>query len=156
MRSLVLLCTAAIALSAQQKLPGVTQTEFPKLVAAHKGKVVLVNFWATWCKPCRAEMPELAKLTQKLRARGFELVTVSSDEPAQEATAQKVLKEFGMTGPAYIKKTDDDDQFTNSVHLGWFGTLPALFLYDRSGKQVQSFVGETPLKDVEAAIAKLL
>jgi thiol-disulfide isomerase/thioredoxin len=147
----------AATLAAQQNLTPVNETGYPKLVASQKGKVVLVNFWATWCKPCRQEMPELSKLAQRLRSRGFELVTVSFDEPKQETTAVKVLKDEGMSGPAYIKKTTDDDQFTNTVHLGWFGTLPGLFLYDRSGKEVQAFVGETTqLKDVEAAIQKLL
>ncbi len=146
----------AATLAAQSKLTPVDQASYPKLVASHKGKVVVVSFWATWCKPCRAEMPQLSKLTQKLQGRGLDFVTISNDEPDKEAAALKVLKDEGISGPAYIKKVPDDDQFTNSVHLGWFGTLPGLFLYDRNGKEVKFFVGETPFKDVEAAIQKLL
>ena len=154
MKTLLLLSIAGTL--AAQKLTPVDQASYPKLVASHKGKVVLVNFWATWCKPCRAEMPQLSKLAQSLKARGFDLVTISNDEPDQEATAAKVLKDEGFSLPAYIKKVQDDDQFTNSVHLGWFGTLPSLFLYDRNGKEAKVFVGETPMKDIEAAIQKLL
>jgi thiol-disulfide isomerase/thioredoxin len=156
MKTVLLFGVMAATLAAQQNLTPVNETSYPKVVAAQKGKVVLVNFWATWCKPCRVEMPQLSQLTQKLRGKGFELVTISSDEPKQEATALKVLKDEGLTGPAYIKKVSDDDQFTNSVHLGWFGTLPAAFLYDRNGKEVGVFVGETPFKNIEAAIQKLL
>ncbi len=156
MMKIVLLCVMASILPAQQKLTPVDDAGYTKLVASHKGKVVMMDFWATWCKPCRAEMPELVKLSQKLRARGFELVTISADEPAQEAAALKVLKEDGVTGTTYLKKVPDDDKFSDSIDPKWGGALPALFLYDRTGKKVKSFIGETPIKDLEAAIEKLL
>jgi thiol-disulfide isomerase/thioredoxin len=153
----ILAVAALLSVSAYaQKLTPVTEAAYPKIVAAHKGKVVLVDFWATWCKPCRAEMPVLAKLSQRLAAKGFDLVTISADEPEQEAAAVKFLKEGGVTTPGYLKKTEDDDKFNASVDPQWQGAMPALFLYDRSGKKVRSFIGETPVKDVEAAVEKLL
>jgi cytochrome c biogenesis protein CcmG, thiol:disulfide interchange protein DsbE len=142
-------------LCAQSKLTPVDEAGYAKLVAAHKGKIVLVDFWATWCEPCRAEMPQLVKLEQKLRARGFELVTVSADEPEQEAAASKVLKADGVSGPAYLKKAADDDKFIGAIDSKWGGALPALFLYDRTGEKARSFIGETPMRDLEAAIEKL-
>jgi thiol-disulfide isomerase/thioredoxin len=141
-------------LAAQQKLAPVDEAGYSKLIAAHKGKVLLVDFWATWCEPCRAEMPQLVRLEQKLRARGFELVTISADEPEQEAAASKVLKADGVSGSAFLKKPADDDKFTAAIDAKWGGALPALFLYDRNGKKVRSFIGETPMKDLEAAIEK--
>jgi len=156
MKIIIVLASFAIFASAQPKLAPVDEAAYPKLVAAQKGKVVLVDFWATWCKPCRAEMPELVKLDQKLRARGFVLVTVSADEPEQEAAAAKLLKENNLSGRAYLKTPVDDDKFIDSIDPKWGGALPALFLYDRTGKKVRSFIGETPIKDVEAAIEKLL
>ncbi len=90
MMKIVLLCMLAAVLPAQQKLTPVDDAGYTKLVAAHRGKVVMMDFWATWCKPCRAEMPELVKLSQKLRARGFELITVSADEPSKEGAALTV------------------------------------------------------------------
>jgi len=143
-------------LAAQPKLTAVDESGYAKLVAAQKGKVVLVDFWATWCKPCRAEMPELVKLAQKLKARGFELVTISSDEPEQEAAAIKVLSANGVTGQTYLKRPKDDDKFTNAIDPNWGGVLPGMFLYDRAGKKVRSFIGETPTRELEAAIEKLL
>jgi thiol-disulfide isomerase/thioredoxin len=144
------------AVHAQSKLTAVDEAGYPKLVSGYKGKVLLVDFWATWCKPCRAEMPELAKLSKRLAARGFALVTVSSDEPEQETAAANVLKNDGITGAAYIKKPKDDDKFINAIDPKWGGALPALFLYDRTGKKIRSFIGETPTKELEAAIEKLL
>jgi thiol-disulfide isomerase/thioredoxin len=156
MRLAVGLCILAGFLPAQSKLAPLNEASFAKMVAAHKGKIVLVDFWATWCVPCRAEMPQLVKLAEKLRARGFDLVTVSADEPAKEAAALKVLAENSVAAPFYLKKVDDDDKFYNSVDTKWSGEMPAMFIYDRTGKRVRSFLGETPMKDIEAAIQKLL
>ena len=64
-----------------QPIPKINETSYPKVIAAQKGKVVLVDFWATWCVPCRKEMPEIAKLEAKLKAKGFVVVPVS-DVPA--------------------------------------------------------------------------
>jgi thiol-disulfide isomerase/thioredoxin len=142
--------------SAQSKLTPLNEASFQKTVAAHKGKIVLVDFWATWCVPCRAEMPQLVKLGEKLRARGVDFITVSADEPDKEIAAYKVLMENAVAAPFYMKKVADDDKFYNSVDTKWSGEMPAMFIYDRSGKRVRSFLGETPVKDIEAAIVKLL
>jgi hypothetical protein len=81
---------------------------------------------------------------------------VSTDEPSKEASAFKVLMENSVAVPYYVKKAADDDKFYESVDPKWSGEMPGLFIYDRSGKRVQSFLGETQMKDIEAAIQKLL
>ena len=87
LRSALLLSSLATALMAAPALVAVDETAFVKLVASNRGKVVLVDFWATWCKPCRAEMPELVKLEARLRTRGVKLITVSADEPEKARRA---------------------------------------------------------------------
>ena len=144
------------ALSAQSKLTPLDQAAYAKMVATHKGKIVLVDFWATWCVPCRAEMPQLVKLSERLRAKGLDFVTVSGDEPNKETAALKFLMENAVSAPFFLKKTPDDDKFYESVDPQWSGEMPGIFIYDRSGKRIRSFLGETPVKDVEAAIQKLL
>jgi thiol-disulfide isomerase/thioredoxin len=155
-RIIVAMLVAAGFLAAQPKLTPVNETSFAKMVATHKGKIVLVDFWATWCVPCRAEMPQLVKLAERLRARGVDFVTVSADAPEQEQAAFKVLMQDSVAAPFYLKKVADDDKFYDSVDSKWSGEMPAMFIYDRSGKRVRSFLGETPMKDIEAAIQKLL
>lgn len=138
------------------RLVPVDEAQYPALVAAQKGKVVLVNFWATWCSPCRAEMPLLAKLETRYRAKGLTLVTISADEPEDGARALQFLGTTGVSGPAYLRQTRDENRFIDAIDAKWSGALPALFLYDRTGKRVRSFVGESDIKDIEAAIRQAL
>jgi len=132
------------------------ESGFEKLVQSHRGKVVLYDFWATWCDSCRAELPQLVKLEAKLRARGFELVTISADEPEAVADAEKLVRRLAVPGAAYRREAKSDENFINAIDARWSGALPAAFLYDRRGRRVRSFIGETDVKDFEAAIAKLL
>jgi len=155
MRRLVIAVLAA-SLPSIGALTPVDESAFQKLVESHKGKVVVYDFWATWCVGCRAELPKLVALEAKLRGQGFELVTISADEPEQDADAEKFLKRSAVRGTLYRKQPKSDDQFINSIDVKWSGALPALFLYDKSGKKVRSFIGDTDMASVEAAIRKLL
>lgn len=136
----------------------ISETGFQKLVDSHKGKVVLYDFWASWCAPCRAELPQLLALQDKLRARGLKVVTISADDREHRAAAEKFIQMFRAEGPAYVKQAgnDDDDHFINAIDPKWSGALPALFLYDRAGHRVRSFIGDTDMRTLEAAILKLL
>lgn len=136
----------------------ISETGFQKLVDSHKGKVVLYDFWASWCAPCRAELPQLLALQDKLRARGLKVVTISADDREHRAAAEKFIQMFRVEGPAYVKQAgnDDDDHFINAIDPKWSGALPALFLYDRAGHRVRSFIGDTDMRTLEAAILKLL
>ena len=155
-RDLIPLLAAPLCRGGVPALPTVDEAGFRKLVDSARGKVLLVDFWATWCAPCRAEMPQLVKLSARLAPRGFRLVTISADEPEKDAAAAEFLKQYGAPKPAYRKQAEDDDKFINSIDPKWGGALPALFLFDKSGRKVQSFIGEVPMTDVEAAVVKLL
>jgi thiol-disulfide isomerase/thioredoxin len=144
------------ALAAGPKLAPVNEASYPKLIAEHRGKVVLVDFWATWCVPCRKEMPELVKLESRLRPKGIQLITISADEPENQPEAESFLSQYNVQAPAYIRRANDDDKFINSIDTKWSGALPAIFVYDKSGRKVKMFVGETSIKDVEATVNKLL
>lgn len=151
-----LLILALAGVLAAQPFHPVDEKSFAGAVAAHKGTVVLVNFWATWCGPCRVEIPLLARLEARLKPRGFVLLTVSADEPEDLAEARKFLKESGVGGAWYRKDSRDDDAFIRAVHPKWSGALPAVLLYDRQGRLAQTFFGETGFSVIEAAVERHL
>ena len=68
-----------------------------KTLADYKGKVVLLNVWATWCEPCRDEMPSMEKLYREFGPKGLVIVAVSVDDPGTEANIRAFVKEFGIT-----------------------------------------------------------
>jgi thiol-disulfide isomerase/thioredoxin len=152
---------AALVLAGALLAPGaaltpVNETAFPQMISAHKGRVVLVNFWATYCVPCRKEMPALVALAGRYKAKGFDLVTISADDPEQENQAKAFLDQNKVPAPVYVRRANSDDKFINSIDTKWTGALPASFLYDKSGKKAQAYFGEVDLKALEVAIQKLL
>ncbi|MEO7454861.1 MAG: TlpA disulfide reductase family protein [Gemmatimonadaceae bacterium] len=80
-------------------ITGVTIDAAPhaKTLADYKGKVVLLNVWATWCEPCRAEMPSMEKLSKEFAPAGLAIVAVSVDDPGSAQQIRDFVKEFGIT-----------------------------------------------------------
>ena len=152
----VILILLVVSVCGQQKLAPVDESGYQAILKSNAGNVVLIDFWATWCAPCREEMPLLSKLEVRLRDKRFRLVTVSADDREQEAAAIDFLKKSGVLWPAYMRVAKDDDKFISLVDPKWSGALPALFLYDRQGRLVKSFTGEAGLPAIEAAVRRIL
>ena len=98
-------------------------------VASMRGKVVLLNLWATWCGPCRTEIPELQMMRQKYAARGFEIVGVSVDESGPEAV-KTFVDEQKVTYPIAL---DPDSKLASIFQTS---VLPTSVLLDRNGRIV--------------------
>jgi thiol-disulfide isomerase/thioredoxin len=103
-------------------------------LAAEKGKVVLVNVWATWCGPCRFEIPELQKMHDQYAARGFKVIGVSVDE-GDAAGVKQFVADQKMTYPIVL---DPEGRIANLLQTM---VLPTSVLVDRSGKIVWRQVG---------------
>ncbi len=107
------------------KLPLVSGGTGDLDLSQYRGKVVALNFWATWCIPCRAEMPALERAQQQYRDRG--LVVLGVDFQEQDAEIQAFLHEVGVTFPSAVDRTGE-------VTRQWRATgLPTTFLIDRQG-----------------------
>lgn len=102
-------------------------------LASLTGKVVLVNFWATWCEPCEREMPAMERLYEGLRGEEFELVAVAIDET--EAEVQKFQDRYKLSFPIVL----DLDQKVNQSYqtMG----VPESLLLDRGGRIIERYVG---------------
>jgi thiol-disulfide isomerase/thioredoxin len=94
-------------------------------LAASSGKVVIVNFWATWCEPCRAEMPALDAYYQKHRNEGLEVLAISLDRPSDELKVREVMRAF-----SFDAGLGRDAQFKG---YGRIWRLPLTFVVDRNG-----------------------
>ena len=103
-------------------------------LAAQRGKVVVLNFWATWCPPCVAEMPSLQRLYRTLSPEGLSVVTVSTDE--DQAELRRFVSEHGLTLPVLLDPG-------GRVAAGDYRTTgyPETFLLDRQGRIVRHVVG---------------
>jgi peroxiredoxin len=121
-------------------------------LAALRGKVVLLNVWATWCGPCRKEIPELRALHAAYRDRGFEVVGVSVDTDGTDETIREFLKEFRMDYPIW---RDPDERISALFRLAG---VPATFLIDRQGILRWKMTGPVAPGDttLSAAIDKAL
>lgn len=96
-------------------------------LAGQQGKVVLLNVWATWCHPCRDEIPELQEIHNRYAGRGLELIGVSIDAQGNEDGIREFMREFRMTYPVWH---DPDERIsTQFLVIG----VPATFLIDRTG-----------------------
>jgi thiol-disulfide isomerase/thioredoxin len=106
-----------------------------------KGRVVLLNIWATWCGPCREEIPVLQQLHEQYAARGLEVIGISVDERGEKDQIQAFAKEMGMTYPIWH---DPDDRATSVFFtLG----VPASYLIDREGTLRWRRLGAIPEND---------
>lgn len=104
-------------------------------LSSYRGKVVLLSFWATWCGPCRQEMPAMEKLYQQLKAKGFEVVAVDMME--DKATVSAFAKTSGYTFPVLLDKTGEVGG--NGLYAA--RAIPTNYVIDKAGKIVGRKIG---------------
>lgn len=141
-----------LLLAATTAVTPVDEAAYQKMIAANRGSITVVNFWATWCAPCRQEMPQLLSFGKKYQAQGVRLLVISADEMGDSAGVVKLLDGMGAPAPRYIKNAADDEKFINAIDPKWSGALPATFVYDRTGKRVKSFFGELSFPELEKVV----
>ena len=112
----------------------VTPSGLKAAIAKNKGKVVLVNFWATWCSPCVKELPDLARLKRANASKGFVMILVSGDEIENKSLVSKTLAQKGHAGTYLIKGdiTDFGPAF-DPQNTGAF-EFPRTYIYNRKGQ----------------------
>jgi thiol-disulfide isomerase/thioredoxin len=114
-----------------------------------RGKAVLLNFWATWCGPCKIEMPWFVELQQKYGSQGLQVVGVAMDDASKEDIA-KFAKNMGVNYPVLIGKEAVGDSY------GGIPALPETFFIGRDGKVVDKILGLRGKAEIEDAIKKAL
>jgi cytochrome c biogenesis protein CcmG/thiol:disulfide interchange protein DsbE len=127
-------------------------------LASYRGKVVLVNFWATWCGPCKVEIPWFVEFDRAFRDRGFEIIGVSMDAEGASVQAKSkawtVIKPFLQQKKVLYPVVLGDEGITQQY--GGIDSLPTSFVVDRSGKVVAVHNGLVSKETYEADIKKAL
>jgi peroxiredoxin len=120
----------------------------PVSLSDYDGRVRLVDFWATWCAPCREEVPMFKEFHEQYGPRGFTLLAISMDD--DESLVQEFVAEYDIPYPNLLG--DEEVERTFGPIVGY----PMAFLLDRDGKIVERFVGAKPREVLEGKILELL
>jgi thiol-disulfide isomerase/thioredoxin len=125
---------------------------------AYKGKVVLINFWTTWCPGCRDEMPDLIKLQRQFESKGFTVVAFAVDDEGEESVKSYVQNEsfsiegssMAMNFPVLLGSGE------SAQKIGFEGGLPASVLVNRDGQEVKLIRGPIHAQEISKLIKRLL
>jgi len=139
-----------------QDPPLIDARGYAQLIESHRGKPLLVNFWATWCEPCRAEYPMLNELAKEYGPKGLRVLGISLDDEGEMLLVRRFLAKYQPVFPNYRKSAGKQEEFVKAVNPQWKGALPATFLYTADGRQLRPFTGAGSREQFEAAIRSLL
>ena len=118
-------------------------------LAQFKGKPVIINFWATWCGPCRFEIPMLNELHRKYSPKGLVIVGISTDEEGA-SIVKPFMKDLPIEYASYLKGSDTEEKF------GGVWALPTTIFFDKDGKQIEKILGVQPREFFEQKIQQML
>lgn len=114
----------------------------------YRGAVVLVNLWATWCPPCKAEMPTLQSFYEKYRAEGFVIVAINDGEPLE--LVEPFVREYGLTFPVWLDEEYKSEKILKTINL------PSSYVIDRAGTVRLMWIGAISARVLEKFVADII
>jgi len=157
---LVFFAGATRPVIAQDQVVSVSATDgksLKKAIEALKGKVVVVNLWATWCAPCVEEFPDLVKLHKTYKEKGLTVVAVSLDDPEDKGKVVSFIEAQKAGFPVYVRGKGSVDDFVNPLDRGWAGVVPTTYVFDKTGKRVgKTITGKRSYEHFQSAVEPLL
>jgi thiol-disulfide isomerase/thioredoxin len=148
--------------TAQSRLPVVREIDgegLKKILQrdANAPRPLLINFWATWCAPCREEFPDLVQIGKDYKTRNLDFVIVSLDDPTEIKTAvPRFLLRMRAQMPAYLLNANEPDTAIAAVDPEWAGGMPATFLMDASGHVVYKHIGVIKPDELRSELEKVI
>jgi len=138
-------------------IKSVSPDELKRELASYKGKVVLLNVWATWCADCITEFPHLVKLYNTYKDKDVVVLAISADFPEAAPAVRDFIQDQKAWMPVYMPKTEEILEFVAAIDPEFGTGLPATYVYDKNGDLVgERFVGGQSYETFENAIKKAL
>lgn len=156
--AVLLAFTIFVAPAALAQLPPIqtaTARQIKQVIKARPSTVTVVNFWATWCIPCREELPVFVRLGREFDPSTVRVLFVSADFPEDLPEARHFLAEHGVSDVSYLR-VGDDQEFITAFNEGWSGALPATALYGRGGELAEFWEGKTSYEDLSERVLRVL
>jgi thiol-disulfide isomerase/thioredoxin len=117
---------------------------------------LLINFWATWCGPCREEFPDLVRIGNDYRSRKLDFVLISLDDPSEiKAAVPRYLRRMRARMTAFLLNENEPDSAINAVDPEWAGSMPATFLIDGGGQVVYKHIGPINPEELRTELEKV-
>ena len=130
---------------------------YQQILAKYHGKPLVVNFWATWCEPCRDEYPLIVELASEFKTQGIQVVGINMDDDSDMNLVRRFIARTQPRFPNYRQKPGIDlDAFYHGVNPAWTGTMPQTIFYTRDGRINLYFLGTRPRPVFEQAFRDLL
>ena len=127
------------------------------LLKRGNAKPLLVNYWATWCEPCREEFPDLVKIDTEYRSKGLDFFAVTLDDLRDIKTGvPRFLRQMHAQMPVYLLNMSDPEPAIRMIDANWGGALPATFLYNAKGEVVYKSLGRVKVDELRVAIRKVM
>jgi thiol-disulfide isomerase/thioredoxin len=142
---------ARFALSVLLVSPASSAAGLEDALGRHRGKVVVLNFWASWCAPCRNEIPLLVRVQREYGPRGVQVVGASIDEPEDREQAEAFARRMGIRYPVWYGRTTEDMKPWRLATA-----VPATAVFDREGRLVFRLIGEIGEADLVPRLEWLL
>lgn len=130
---------------------------FRSILEKERGKVVVVNLWATWCSPCLREIPDLVSVTREVQKRGVTLIGVAVDDPSPGALqVESFRKRYFPDFRTYARQGHEIDELASVIDPAWNEVVPTTYVIDRSGKIAARIQGKKSIEEFRAVIKKSL
>ena len=133
----------------------VTANQIRALVDERKGKVVVVNFWASWCPPCVREFPAITKVYEQYRDKGLDLFAVALNAPEEIEEIKQFLAEQKPPFSIYLADPDDET-FSETVLEKWYGEMPLTLVFNTAGQRVLAHRAEITYEELSKMVEPLL
>ncbi len=138
------------------QLQPVDAEDYHRLLSEYRDKIVVVDFWATWCPPCVASFPKLVEMATEFREKEVIVIGASVDFPGTEEKVKEFLHRHKADFPQLFVATKNIDAFIKSVSTRWDGSVPVIFVYNRDGSIAGQYSGDVAIEQAKEKIRDIM